>query len=185
MKSISCINTCRLVQSFVTFVETRFFKWMNRNVLEPGFKFDVLPRKTAYKRSLKTSVLLRVLVVLRSESVSGKCVKLYTGAASNNRNHPTRLLSGVNSLSLVHATYIRVLFFAHIPFLVNYAFNVTPTQRQQQCIYIFGWITAAQSLYIFLSSFCISKLLQICCLHFQAFKCFEYINWMTLWLIYL
>jgi len=31
-----------------------------------------------------------------------------------------------------YATYIRVLFFAHIPFVVNRAFNATPTERLQQ-----------------------------------------------------
>jgi len=35
-------------------------------------------------------------------------------------------------LLLVRATYIWVLFFAHIPFVVNRTFNITPTERLQQ-----------------------------------------------------
>jgi len=30
---------------------------------------------------------------------------------------------------VVHATYIRVLFFTHIPFAVNHTFNVMPNKR--------------------------------------------------------
>jgi len=33
---------------------------------------------------------------------------------------------------LVRATYVWVLFFAHIPFVVNRTFNATPTERLQQ-----------------------------------------------------
>jgi len=73
-------------------------------------------------------------------------------AASNNRHHPTRSLSssplastincsqasqallevthqdhsiGITLLLFVRATYILVLFFAHIPFVVNRTFNVS------------------------------------------------------------
>jgi len=35
-------------------------------------------------------------------------------------------------LVLVHASYIRVLFFTHIPFVVNRTFNATPTVKLQQ-----------------------------------------------------
>jgi len=35
-------------------------------------------------------------------------------------------------LLLVHATYIWVLFFAHIPFVVNRTFNATPMETLQQ-----------------------------------------------------
>jgi len=35
------------------------------------------------------------------------------------------------TLLLVRATYIWVLFFAHIPFVVNRTFNATPTERLQ------------------------------------------------------
>jgi len=34
---------------------------------------------------------------------------------------------------LVHVTYICVLLFAHIPFVVNRIFNATSTERLQQC----------------------------------------------------
>jgi len=96
----------------------------------------------------------------RLEGVAiGKRAKLHTVAASNNRDHPTRsLLSsplvsaincslvsqalleathqdhsiGINLLLLARATYMWVLCFAHIPFVVNRTFNATPTERLQQ-----------------------------------------------------
>jgi len=34
-------------------------------------------------------------------------------------------------LLLVHATYIWMLFFAHIPFVVNRTFNATPTRPKR------------------------------------------------------
>jgi len=36
------------------------------------------------------------------------------------------------SLLLAHATYIMVLFFTHIPFVVNHTINATPPERLQQ-----------------------------------------------------
>jgi len=60
-------------------------------------------------------------------NLSGKCTKHHTVAASNNRDHLMRSL-----LLLVRATYILVLFFAHIPSVVNYTFNATATERLQQ-----------------------------------------------------
>jgi len=38
----------------------------------------------------------------------------------------------ITLLLLVRATYIWVLFFADIPFVVNRTFNATPTERLQQ-----------------------------------------------------
>jgi len=38
----------------------------------------------------------------------------------------------ITLLLLVRATYISVLFFAHIPFVVNRAFSATPGERLQQ-----------------------------------------------------
>jgi len=38
----------------------------------------------------------------------------------------------ITLLLLVRATYIRVLFFAHIPFVLNCTFNATLTERLQQ-----------------------------------------------------
>ena len=88
--------------------------------------------------------------VLRSQSPSGKCAKLHTVAASNNRDHmPWSLLACASMfnrsnvtisrdymprslLLLVRATHIWVLFFAHIPFVVNRTFNATLTERLQQ-----------------------------------------------------
>jgi len=37
----------------------------------------------------------------------------------------------ITPLLLVRDTYILVLFFAHIPFVVNHTFNKTPTERLQ------------------------------------------------------
>jgi len=37
----------------------------------------------------------------------------------------------ITLLLLVYATYILVLFFAHIPFVVNHTFNATLTERLQ------------------------------------------------------
>jgi len=47
-------------------------------------------------------------------------------AASNNRPDEITLLL------LVHVTYICVLLFAHIPFVVNRTFNAISTERLQQ-----------------------------------------------------
>jgi len=94
---------------------------------------------------------------MRSETASGKCAKLHTVVASNNRDHPTRsslpsrstincspgsqaLLevthqdhsNGITLLLLVRVTHIWALCFAHIPFIVNRTFNATPTERLQQ-----------------------------------------------------
>jgi len=58
---------------------------------------------------------------------SGMCAKLRTVAAINNKDHaPQSLL-----LLLVRATYIMVLFFTHIPFVVNHTINATPPERLQ------------------------------------------------------
>ena len=40
-------------------------------------------------------------------------------------------------LFLVHARYTWVLFFVHIPFVVNCTFNATPTERLQQISLLF------------------------------------------------
>jgi len=47
----------------------------------------------------------------------------------------------ITLLLLVHSTYIWVLFFAHIPFVVNRTFNATPTERlqQQTIVTMFIW----------------------------------------------
>ena len=65
-------------------------------------------------------------ILLRPESLSGKCTMLLTVAATNNRDHLSRSL-----YLLVCATYIWVIFFAHILFVVNRTFNATPTERLQ------------------------------------------------------
>ena len=65
---------------------------------------------------------------LRSEIPSGICAKLRNVAASNNRDHASQSLL----LLLARATYIMVLFFTHIPFVVNHTINATPAERLQQ-----------------------------------------------------
>jgi len=80
------------------------------------------------------------------------CAKLRTMAASNNRDHARNLSSrtlvvtfnrsqvniGRASTSqslfllLARAAYIMVLFFTHIPFVVNHTINATPPERLQQ-----------------------------------------------------
>jgi len=59
--------------------------------------------------------------------MSGKCANLDTVATSNNRDHLTRSL--YYSLFVPH---IWVLFFEHIPFMVNCTFNEMPTERLQK-----------------------------------------------------
>jgi len=49
------------------------------------------------------------------------CAKLRTVAASNNRDHASQSLL----LLLARATYIMVLFFTHILFVVSHTINAT------------------------------------------------------------
>ena len=91
-------------------------------------------------------------ILLQSEIPSGMCAKLHTVAASNNRDHARNLSSralvlmfnrshvniGRATMSqsllllLSRATYIMVLFFTHISFMVNHKINATPPERLQQ-----------------------------------------------------
>jgi len=66
-------------------------------------------------------------ILLRSESPSGKCAKLRTVAASNNRDHAPQSL-----YYCLFAPHNVVLFLAHIPFVVNHTFNATTEERLQQ-----------------------------------------------------
>ena len=52
------------------------------------------------------------------------CARLHTVAASNNRDHALK--------SLYYCLLAPLLFFAHIPFVVNHTFNATPPERLQQ-----------------------------------------------------
>jgi len=56
------------------------------------------------------------------------CAKFRTVAASNNRDHARNFSYQL----LARATYIMVLFFTHIPFVVNHTINATPLERLQQ-----------------------------------------------------
>ena len=73
-------------------------------------------------------MLWTTITALRSEIPSGMCAKLRTVATSNNRDHASQSLL----LLLARATYIMVLFFTHIPFVVNHTINATPPERLQQ-----------------------------------------------------
>ena len=69
-----------------------------------------------------------VYVLLRSEIPNGICAKLRTVAANNNRVHMP--LSLYYCLFAPHISM--VLFFTHIPFVVNHTINATPPERLQQ-----------------------------------------------------
>ena len=61
------------------------------------------------------------------KSPSGMCTKLRTVAASNNKDHTQWSL-----YYCLFAPLIWVLFFVHIPFVVNHVFSAMPAQRLQQ-----------------------------------------------------
>jgi len=66
-------------------------------------------------------------ILLRSEIASGICAKLRTVAASNNRVHMPWSL-----YYCLFAPHIcMVLFFTHIPFVVNHTINATPPETLQ------------------------------------------------------
>ena len=67
------------------------------------------------------------ILVSRSEIPSCMCTKLRTVAASNNRVHMPWSL--YYCLFAPHTCM--VLFFTHIPFVVNHTFNATPPERLQ------------------------------------------------------
>ena len=97
---------------------------------------------------LEVMSTLTAVVLLRSEIPSGMCAKLRTVAASNNRDHARNLSSRTLvvtfnrshrqsyhialSLLLAHAYICMVLFFTHIPIVVNHTINATPPERLQQ-----------------------------------------------------
>jgi len=90
-----------------------------------------------------------MMLVLRSEISSGICAKRRTVAASNNRVHmPWSLFAHAvvtfnrSQVNIGRASTPRslfycllaprkwmVLFFTHIPFVVNHTINATPTER--------------------------------------------------------
>jgi len=67
-------------------------------------------------------------ILLRSEVPSGICAKLRTVAASNNGVHMPWSLC----YCLFAPHTCMVLFFMHIPFVVNHTINTTPPERLQQ-----------------------------------------------------
>ena len=78
--------------------------------------------------SLNTQANHLGFTMLRSEMPSGMCAKLRTVAASNNRVHMPWSL-----YYCLFAPHIcMVLFFTHIPSVVNHTINATPPERLQQ-----------------------------------------------------
>jgi len=84
----------------------------------------------------KTKPVLCLL--LRSEIPSSICAKLRTVAASNNRDHARNLSSCTlvtmfnwSHVNIGRATYIMVLGFTHMPFVVNHTINATSPERLQ------------------------------------------------------
>jgi len=67
-------------------------------------------------------------ILLRLEIPSSICAKLCTVAASNNRVHMPWSLC----YCLFAPHICMVLFFMHIPFVVNHTINATPPERLQQ-----------------------------------------------------
>jgi len=82
-------------------------------------------------------------IALRSESPSGKCAKLHTVATTNNRdtcrNH--------SIIACSHHIYM-VLFFAHIPFMVNRTFSATPAGSSSLYCAVKRSIIAANILFV-------------------------------------
>jgi len=55
----------------------------------------------------------------------------------------------ITLLLLVRATYIWVVFFAHIPFVVNRTFNPTPTERLQHNHTLFDFLHLSRNMCTF------------------------------------
>jgi len=86
----------------------------------------------------------RNTILLQSEILSGMCAKLRTAAASNNRDHVSQSLL----LLLACATYIMVLFFTHIPFVVNHTIVATPPERLQQHPLLFATVHTNRTFFV-------------------------------------
>ena len=104
----------------------------------PKFKMAMLILPSEAKALLKLFIIRRIrlvelsinkvrMILLQSESPNGKCAKLHTVEASNNRCHVNRSL-----YYCLCAPHIWVLFFVHIPFMVNHTINATSTVGLQQ-----------------------------------------------------
>ena len=102
----------------------------------------------SYQTAYRSFEIILEWVLLRSEIPSGMRAKLRSVAASNNRDHARNLSSRtlviklnrshVNIgrattsqsllLLLARATRMMVLFFTHVPFVVNHTINATPPE---------------------------------------------------------
>jgi len=76
-----------------------------------------------------------IFPLLRSEIPSGICAKLRTVAATNNRVHMPWSLY----YCLFAPHKCMVLFFTHIPFVVNHIIDATPPERLQHPPNL-GWL---------------------------------------------
>jgi len=81
-----------------------------------------------YCGSPRTTCSWNERALLQSVIPSGMCAKLRTVAASKNGVHMPRSLY----YCLFAPDICMVLFFTHIPFVVNHTFNATPPERLQQ-----------------------------------------------------
>jgi len=75
-----------------------------------------------------TAHLSWISVVAIGKPEQDVCQASYCGGKQQQRSHAM-----ITLLLLLHGTYIWVLFFAHIPFVVHSTFNTTPVERLQQC----------------------------------------------------
>jgi len=98
----------------------------SEDYLAPYKRLVVLPISASILRWTNASGM--IIVLLRSEIPSGICAKLRTVAASNNRVHMPWSLC----YCLFAPHICMVLFFTHIPFVVNHTFIATPPERLQQ-----------------------------------------------------
>ena len=99
----------------------------NLSTSETAFYLFCGPLQYFLAKYLLRGLHISFCTVLRSEIPSGMCAKLRTVAASNNRDHPTRSLC-----YCLFAPHTYILFFAHIPLVVNHTINATPPERLQQ-----------------------------------------------------
>jgi len=118
-KAKSCLK--RKIQDFIEQV------WTTAFVIAAA-----VGRMTAYDRTRPRHPSLDCRL-LRSEIPSGMCAKLRTVAASNIRVHMPWSL-----YYCLFAPHIcMMLFFTHIPFVMNHTFNATPQERLQQHLLLF------------------------------------------------
>jgi len=131
---VACFDVVRLFIFFLIFwtLQPHFTLWPNARTLQCLFVWRCACHNAFVLYLGLTSLGISVplcssVALLRSEIPSGMCAKLRTVAARNNTVHTTRSLY----YCLFAPRICILLFFAHIPFVVNHTFNVTPPERLQ------------------------------------------------------